>query len=49
MISKKNRCIGIHQNKTKVKRKEETQMSLGLMLFFLSEETKPDNGGTKVL
>lgn len=35
---------GIHQNETKVKRKEETQMSMGLMLLFLSEETEPDNG-----
>lgn len=33
----------IHQNKTNVKRKEETQMGMGWLLLFLSEETKPDN------
>lgn len=42
---KEKRRIRIYQNKTEVEKKKEAQMSLGLLLLFLSEGTKPRQWG----
>lgn len=43
-LDKEKRSVRIYQNRTEVEERKEAQMSLGLLLLFLAEGTKPDSG-----